>query len=81
MGSVAGVDDVVMQDYNASMISLGEKILKQRNKAGLTQEQLAQKSKITVSTIYKIEKNKINPSFQVLVNIADALNISVDELR
>jgi len=62
-------------------MGLGEKILKLRNAAELTQEQLAQKSKITVSTIYKIEKNKLNPSFQVLVNIADALNISLDELR
>jgi len=61
-------------------MSLGEKIKKIREAKGISQEKLAQLAEITVSTVYKIEKDKINPSFAVVVRIAKGLGVSVGEL-
>ena len=75
------MESVPVQDYNTSIMSLGIKIREARDKKGLSQEKLAQKAGITASTMYKIEKDKINPTFKVVVGIAKALNISLETLR
>jgi DNA-binding XRE family transcriptional regulator len=62
-------------------MSLGNKIKEAREKAKISQDSLAKKVDITVSTIYKIETDKTNPSFQVVDKIAKALGISLDSLR
>lgn len=46
-----------------------------RQRAGLTQEQLAFEAKIDLTYVGGIERGKRNPSVLVLVRIADALNI------
>ncbi len=61
-------------------MNLGDKIRKARTDKGITQEALAREVGITVSTIYKIEKNKMNPTFSVTSKIAKALEISLDDL-
>ncbi|NQY74194.1 MAG: helix-turn-helix transcriptional regulator [Candidatus Margulisbacteria bacterium] len=61
-------------------MSLGTKIRKARTKAGLTQENLARKLDVTTQTIYKIEKDKNVPSFELVKKIAKVLKISLDSL-
>jgi len=56
-------------------------IKKYRKKLGLLQDQLTRKAKIPYSTYLKIESGYTpNPSIQTVVNIAKALNVSIDRL-
>jgi len=61
---------------------LGEKIRELRKKRGLSGAELAMRVKCSVSTLHGIETGEnANPSFRVICDISDALNISVDELK
>ena len=52
-----------------------------RNKTGLSQDQMARKANMSLSTYLKVENGVTpNPSIQTLLNIAEALEISLDEL-
>lgn len=60
---------------------LGENIKKVREKAGKTQEELAKQAGIHFSYLSRIERGIVNPSVEVLENIAKALKVkSVDIL-
>ena len=65
--------------YHLKM-SLGSKIKKARTDAGYTQEKLARLLDVTTQTIYKIEKDKNIPSFELVKKIAKVLNVSLDSL-
>jgi XRE family transcriptional regulator, regulator of sulfur utilization len=61
--------------------TLASNIKKYRQKSGLSQDQLARKAGIPYSTFLKIESGYTpNPSIQAVVNIAEALGVSIDEL-
>ena len=53
-----------------------------RENAGLTQQQLADKAGITMNYLAKIESQKMQRGFTIVIlgRIADALNIDVREL-
>jgi DNA-binding XRE family transcriptional regulator len=56
-------------------------VKKSRQKSGLSQDQLARKAGIPYSTYLKIESGYTpNPSIQAVLNIAEALGVSIDEL-
>ena len=60
---------------------LSKNIKKYREKLGLSQDQLARKANIPYSTFLKIESGYTpNPSIQTIANVAEALDISVDQL-
>ncbi len=60
---------------------LAENIKKHRQRLGLSQDQLARKASIPYSTYLKIESGYTpNPSIQAVLNIAEALGVSIDEL-
>ncbi|MCL0083123.1 helix-turn-helix domain-containing protein [Thermodesulfovibrionales bacterium] len=60
---------------------LTRNIKKYREKLGLSQDQLARKAGIPYSTYIKIEAGyTLNPSIQAVVNIAQALCVSIDDL-
>lgn len=56
-------------------MTLGEKIRTSRVNAGLTQKELGDKLGIDSATIGKYERGKLNPKFETVKKIADALNI------
>jgi transcriptional regulator with XRE-family HTH domain len=58
-----------------SQKQLGENIKKVRQKVGKTQEELAREAEIHVSYLSRIERGVVNPSFDVLENIAKALKV------
>ncbi|MFC1616834.1 helix-turn-helix domain-containing protein [Candidatus Margulisiibacteriota bacterium] len=61
--------------------TLGEKIRAAREKKKLTREDLTRNTDLTLSAIYKIETGKMpKPSFEIIVKIAKALEISLDSL-
>jgi transcriptional regulator with XRE-family HTH domain len=61
-------------------VTLGINIKKRRSDAGLTQEQLAEKAGCSTRQISDIENGKAKPSLEVIVSIANTLNVGVDRL-
>lgn len=61
-------------------MDLGEKIRDQRRKAGLSQEQLAEKLNVSRQAITKWETNRGIPDISNLIAISDEFGLSLDEL-
>ncbi|WP_081817388.1 helix-turn-helix domain-containing protein [Leeuwenhoekiella sp. MAR_2009_132] len=61
------------------MRKIGEKIKKVRLKKGLSQENLAESSKVNLRTIQRIENNETNPRNKTLRLIFDVLEIEMIE--
>lgn len=60
---------------------LSENIKKFRKKKGLSQDKLAKLADVTLTTLVKIESGvNDNPTIKTLKKIADALEISLNEL-
>lgn len=65
-----------MIDY----VSIGKRIKEIRLKRGITQEKLAETVNISVPHISRIENGWASPSLQTLVDICNALDITIDDL-
>ncbi len=65
-----------MVDY----IALGQNIRKYRLLAGLRQEDLAEKCDCSNSHIGQIENARTIPSLEMVVTIANALDVTIDQL-
>jgi len=66
---------------NMSNINLGKRIKELRTKLKISQDQLAKKANIPFSTLVKIEAGYTpNPSMETLIKIADAFDVTIDEL-
>ncbi len=62
------------------MNSLGERIAYYRKKAGLTQENLAEKCSVTSQAVSKWENDLNAPDISLLPALAELLNVTCDEL-
>lgn len=62
------------------MDSIGERIVKARRFANMSQKELAQKSGITETSLSRYENNTREPKAHVLGQISDVLNVSCDYL-
>lgn len=63
-------------DYKA----IGERIRRKRKERGMTQQALAELSNQEPSNISHIERGATKLSLPTIVNIANALNVTVDDL-
>ena len=61
-------------------IRLGDSIRKLRKESGLTQEQLAEALGVSVSAVHKWESGKATPELEMLVDIAEFFETSVDAM-
>ena len=60
---------------------ISKNIKRLRDKTGLSQDQTARKANMPLSTYLKVENGVTpNPSIRTLLNIAEALEVSLDEL-
>lgn len=59
---------------------IGQRIKEVRSEKHLTQEYIANKSNVNVSHISNIETNKVKVSLTLLVNICNALGVTMDYL-
>ena len=64
-----------MQEY---VYTLGNIVRQERTKAGLTQDELAERVGIDPRTILKIENHRGNPKMEVLYPLIRALNIDAN---
>lgn len=63
------------------MKTIGEVVQKLRQDKGLTQEELAVKSGVSYTSLVKIERGQVeNPTIKTLKKLADALEVSVDDI-
>lgn len=62
------------------MSVIGENISASRKSKGLTQEELAELSKVNLRTIQRIENNESEPRGKTLILICEALDINLEEL-
>lgn len=63
------------------MINIGQKVKQLRKDRKITQEELAEKSNLSINYISRIEnKNDLHISISVLIQLADAFHISVADL-
>lgn len=62
------------------MSHLAENLRRLRKAAGLTQQQLAEATKIPRATLASMERGGTNPGLDSVVAVAAALNVSLDEL-
>ena len=60
--------------------SIAKNVLYQRKLKGYTQEELAQKTQVTIRTIQRIEKGEVNPHLQTVKLHAVALEVEVEDL-
>lgn len=59
---------------------VGDRIRDARKRLGLNQEELAELARLNRVTIAKYESGKVEPGAQALSRIADALEVTVDQL-
>ena len=64
----------------ARVIKIGKKLQSIRKTYGYTQEGLAEKIECSTRYIGDIEQDRSKPSYEVLVRICNAFNISMDEI-
>lgn len=56
------------------------KLIRTRNKAGLTQQELADRMQVTKSTVSNWENGYSNPNLEKAIRLSDILNCDVKEL-
>ncbi len=67
--------------YSSLSMPLGKKLKKLRKEKGLSQQELATKCSIAISTIQKIENSPhANPTLDVLLALTSALSCKIDDL-
>jgi transcriptional regulator with XRE-family HTH domain len=62
------------------MNRLGQQIIQARKNRGISQEQLAESSKINLRTLQRIEKGQTNPHGETLKRISEALGIPLIDM-
>lgn len=62
------------------MESLGERIVKLRKELNIRQQDIADAAGVNQSTIGRIENGKLSPSSDIIIIIANMLNVSCDYL-
>ena len=68
---------MIMQNENSN---LANKVSDSRKKMGLSQEALAEKAKVSLSTIQRIEKGTANPRAFTVKILAETLDLDISEL-
>jgi transcriptional regulator with XRE-family HTH domain len=66
--------------YNVPMAWNPKTLKRERERRGLTQEQLAQRAGTTRVTVARLEIGTRRPSVDLLPRLAKALNVNVNEL-
>lgn len=61
-------------------MAIGEKIKELRLEKELLQKELAQKIHVAANTLSQFESEKANPSYEVLIALADFFEVSTDYL-
>jgi DNA-binding XRE family transcriptional regulator len=61
-----------------ALIKFGDRLRELRDRAGLTQQQLARKAIVALATLRGLERRQRRPSWNSVVKLARALGVSAD---
>lgn len=61
-------------------VSIGARVRHHRKQSGLSQEELAEQAETSRVYISNIERGECAPSLEMIIKIANALNVSADDL-
>lgn len=75
-----GVIDCMKKEDKETLMPYADVLLSERTRAGLTQEELAERSGLISNTIYRYEAGERGMSLVNAVKLAEAMNISVADL-
>ncbi len=62
------------------VLYIGDRLRQLRKQSLMTQEQLAERSSVAVSTIIRIERNQVEPHGSTIRKLAEALEVEPQEL-
>ena len=62
------------------VLHIGDKLREMRKRALLTQQQLADKSGVGITTIIRVERNQVEPHARTIRKLAEALGVAPHEL-
>jgi transcriptional regulator with XRE-family HTH domain len=62
------------------VLYIGHRLRQLRKRSLMTQEQLAERSSVAVSTIIRIERNQVEPHGSTIRKLAEALGVDPHEL-
>jgi len=63
-----------------SLLYMGKRLREIRERRNLLQEEVANRAKISITYYAAIERGEKNPTFTILVNIGNALNLKSFEI-
>jgi transcriptional regulator with XRE-family HTH domain len=61
-------------------VEMGKQLQGLRLRAGLTQDQLARKARVPLTTLREWEQGRRNMRLQAAIKLADVLDVTLDEL-
>jgi transcriptional regulator with XRE-family HTH domain len=65
---------------DATVVHIGKKLKDKRFRAGLTQQQLADKSGLTQTTVARVERDMVEPEVTTVRKLSQALGITISDL-
>lgn len=66
--------------YSQDYIDVSDKIRSQRKRAGMTQEQLAEKANLDCKTVQRLESVQVKPTIDTFFQVARALGVTPNDL-
>jgi len=63
-----------------AVVHIGENLKRQRFRAGLTQQELADKAGTTQTTVARIERDAVEPEVTTIRKLAAALDVRIADL-
>jgi len=70
----------VMPKHDKALSEFGRNVSRLRGQAGLTQDKLAEKAELDRTYLSGIERGVRNPGIKIVIRVARALDVSVDQL-
>jgi transcriptional regulator with XRE-family HTH domain len=70
---------ITLEDNTRYLFRIGPALAKVRKQAGMTQDELAHKSKMNRSHMSSLEQNRDRPSWDTIVKLALGLGMSIDD--
>lgn len=69
-----------MPKRNSTFVQFGRNVSRLRNEAGLSQDKLAELASLDRTYLSGIERGVRNPGIKIVIRLARALHVSVDQL-
>ena len=77
---VSALDTDTGPEVESDYVYFGDALRAARTRLGMTQFQLASRAGVALGTVHIIEHGRQNPTFKILLTLANALNLKIGDL-